>query len=165
VGKEKMTSLERRHRNLQIRNAVGCLMTLITPIAFCALLLWLPQLYNNWQLSRFANNLFDYPLPPQTEVISRHVEVGLMGNGNHCDFVATQIMRTKLAAEEIEAYYNKVLLPPVNNHNEGIAEPFQGSPIPIFIDFENSALEDGWQYFSIELFDFGYAPVLDFRCH
>ena len=138
---------------------------LIVPIVFCMLLYWLPQLFNNWQLNRFANNLFDYPIPPQTEVISRHVDVGLTGNGNHCDFEATQTMRTKLTSEEIEAYYNEVLLPPVNSHNEGISEPYQGKPIPIFIDFDHSALENGWQRFTIQLFDFGYAPGLDFRCH
>lgn len=88
-----------------------------------------------------------------------------MGNGNHCDFIATQTMRTMLTVEEIEAYYNEVLLPPVNNHNQGVAEPFQGKPIPVFIDFDSTVLENGWQGFTIQLSDFGYAPGLDFRCH
>lgn len=88
-----------------------------------------------------------------------------MGNGNHCDFIATQTMRTMLTVEEIEAYYNEVLLPPVNNHNQGVAEPFQGKLIPVFIDFDSTVLENGWQGFTIQLSDFGYAPGLDFRCH
>lgn len=34
-----------------------------------------------------------------------------MGNGNHCDFLATQTMRTRLSESEIQAYYDEVLLP------------------------------------------------------
>src|SRR5688572_28133558 len=124
-------------------NEIVCLIIVLVPIAFCALLFWIQQAYNDWQLQKFASNLFNYPLPPQTEIINRHSEVGLMGNGNHCDFLVTQIMRTRLSESEIEAYYDEVLLPPVNNHNEGVAPAFQGEPRPVFIDFDNSVLEDG----------------------
>jgi len=146
-------------------NIIGCLVMLVVPISFCILLIWLPQVYNNHQLSRFANNLFNYPLPPQTEVISQYAEVGLMGNGNHCDFKATQTMRTQLTVDQIETYYGEVLLPPVNMHNDGKSQAFQGKPLSIFVDFDNSVLIDGWQNFTIQLLDFGYSPGLDLRCH
>lgn len=53
-------------------------------------------LYNNQQLQRFADNLYTYPLPPRTQVVSKHAEVTLLGNGNHCDFVAEQLLQTEL---------------------------------------------------------------------
>lgn len=88
-----------------------------------------------------------------------------MGNGNHCDFLAEQTMKTKLTVDEIEAYYSKVFLPSVNEPNEGIAQPYQGKPIPILVDFANTEMADGWRHFTIQLFDFGYTPGLDWRCH
>ena len=159
------SSLERRHKNRQIKNVLGCVVTLIVPIAFCALLVWIPQLYNSWQLNRFAGNLFNYPLPPQSEVISRHAEVGLMGNGNHCDFVAIQTMRSRLTVNEIEAYYDEVSIPPVNMKNVSLEPEFRGGPRPIFVDFDSSVLEDRWQRLTIRVWDYGYGAGLDLRCH
>jgi hypothetical protein len=161
-----MTSnLEHLQKKRQIKNTVGCLVTLIAPITLCAILLWIPQFYNNWQLHRFASNLYNYALPPQTEVISRYEEVGLMGNGNHCDYVAKQTMRTRLAKNEVEAYYAEVSLPPVYPNIEGVERVFRGEPIPVFVNFDNSRLENGWLHFTIELWDYGYSAGLDLRCH
>ena len=140
-------------------------MILVTPIACCAILLWIPQFYNDWQLGKFSNNLFNYPLPPNTEVISRHAEVGLLGNGNHCDFVAEQVMITQLSKGEIELYYALVAFPPVNNHNEGLVPEAQGEPITAFISFDDVPLENNWQRFTLRLADAGYSAGLDIRCH
>ena len=140
-------------------------MILITPIACCVLLLWIPQLYNDWQLDKFSNNLFNYPPPPKTEVISRHAKVGLLGNGNHCDFVAEQVMITQLSKDEIESYYALVEFPPVNDHNEGLVPEAQGKPRPVFISFDGVRLENNWQRFTLRLVDVGYSAGLDIRCH
>ena len=147
------------------KNVSGCAVAAVVPLILCALVIWLPQLYNNWQLHRFAGHLFDYHLPPQTEVISTQMDVGLRGNGNHCDFLARQTMRTRLAAGQIEAYYEEVSFPPVRAHNEGRALDFQGQPIPVYVDFDSTTFEDGWLNFTIELSDFGYDAGLDWRCH
>jgi hypothetical protein len=146
-------------------NLDGCLALFVVLIVSCTLLVWVPQLYNNWQLGRFANNLFEYPLPPDTQIISQYAEVGLFGNGNHCDFEVRQVMITKLSKTEIDAYYNSVVFPSVNNHNEGKAPQFQGTSISVSVTFENVVLEGGLQKFAATLFDFGYSPGLDIRCH
>lgn len=134
-------------------------------ILCCGLSVVLPPLYNNWQLAQFSNNLFTYPLPPQTEIISRSAEVGLMGNGNHCDFVAEQVMITQLSREAIEGYYAEVALPPVNNHNEGKVPEARGQPLPISLSFDEAPLQDGARRFTISLIDLGYSAGLDFRCN
>lgn len=67
------------------------LLTLCGGTGFlCGLAIWLPQVDNNQHLQRFADELYNYPLPPQTEVVEQNATVTLLGNGNHCDFVATQ---------------------------------------------------------------------------
>ena len=73
-------------------------------------------------------------------------------------------MRTQLSKSEIEAYYDEVFLPPVNTNNAGRAPEFRDEPRPVFVDLDGSLREDGWQHFTIELFDFGYAPGLDWSC-
>ena len=54
------------------------------PISCCGILFGLPVLWNNWLLQRFADNLYNYPLPPSTRNVERYSRVGLLGNGNHC---------------------------------------------------------------------------------
>lgn len=87
----------------------GLLGLVLLPIgatgAFCCFPLLIPVAMNELRLARFARGLYEYPLPPDTSVVSRHAAVGLMGNGNHCDFIAEQTMRSALTQAELEAYY------------------------------------------------------------
>ena len=143
----------------------GCVISLVLAVLGCGLAAWAPMLYNNWQLGRFAQNLYDYPLPPQTQVVSRHAEVGLMGNGNHCDYIVRQAMLTSLEPAAIEAYYEDVRLPAVNNHNEGLIKEAQGRPLPVSVTIGNAASIDATRTLTVSLFDYGYSPGLDIRCH
>lgn len=66
-------------------------------------------------LARFADTLFSYPLPPQTIVISREADVGvLVGNGSHCDFRAVLRLQTPLDTQGILDHYADVTFPPVD---------------------------------------------------
>ncbi|MDD3706508.1 MAG: hypothetical protein PHC45_10685, partial [Clostridiaceae bacterium] len=68
---------------------------------------------NDLILSNFANNLFKYPLPPKTVLVVKSKDVGcLIGNGNHCDFLAIMFIKTELSKEEIENYYRDVKIKP-----------------------------------------------------
>src|SRR5688500_7730661 len=119
------------------RRIFGYVLAIVLPVFGCGLTCLLPVLYNNWQLDRFARNLYDYPLPPQTEVVNHQAEVGLMGNGNHCDYVVRQVLLTSLVPEDIEAFYADVMLPAVDNHNESLIPEAQGRPRPVSVAIDN----------------------------
>jgi|GEM_PF-2752239 hypothetical protein len=160
-----MSQLDIKENRGRYQNGIFILLSLpMMVLMCCGVAFWLPQILNDWQLARFAENLYRYPLPPQTEVLSRHSEVGLMGNGNHCDFLVTQTMLTRLTREEIKIYYKNVAFPPVNDHNEGVSLPYQGKPIPVYLEFDMS-VETAQQRFTARLIDMGYNPGLDIRCH
>ena len=162
-----MNALNHKHKqDTAWRSAlIGCLSISIFVITACSLLYWLPQHYNNQQLQQFATHLYNYPLPPHSEVVSQHAEVGLMGNGNHCDFLVRQTIVTELSQAEIEAYYDGVTLPPVNDHNQGVSPKYRGLPIPVMMKFDESTSSDGRLRFTLTLLDYGHDPGLDIRCH
>ncbi len=135
---------------------LGCL----TPVLFCCLLAVLPMLLNNLALARFANNLFNYPLPPNTLIEARKAEVGRTGNGNHCDFVAEVSLSSTLTKAEIESYYRDVSLPPA-----GQDDPTPREPVPVYVDFDGTPATNGRTLFTIRIWDGEYPPGLDFRCH
>jgi len=68
-----------------------------------------------------------------------------MGNGNHCDFLVRQTIVTELSQAEIEAYYDGVTLPPVNNHNQGVAPEYQGLPISLVSGKSDQVASDNSQ--------------------
>ena len=117
---------------------------------------------NNVRLDVFAAPLFAYPLPPQTEVLRRTKEVGLFGNGNHCDYQAIQYMRTKLSQAEIEAYYQVVSVPRVFP----VFEAKRQGDIDIFLFFHG--ITDGYLVFEAAIGDMGYSSGIasfDLRCN
>jgi len=89
----------------------GCLALFGSFFVVCSLIYLVPQLLNDIQLETFSSHLYEYPLPPNSEVVSQHAEVGLMGNGNHCDFLVEQTIITHLSKAEIETYYENVTFP------------------------------------------------------
>ncbi len=133
----------------------------------CVLPLGIPVASNNSQLSRFANNLYNHPLPPQTQVLNQKAEVGLMGNSNHCDFVAEQTIVTSLGRQEIEAYYAGVELPPVRSAPQGRDDFWTTglhSPVEPIVEFQE-VRNNGQLVFKLSLVDYGYPAGFDFRCH
>ncbi len=85
----------------------GIIMLLI--ILFLLSPLGLARIYNSITLFTFSQRFYAYPLPPETTLISRSSEYGLMGgNGNHCSFLATMLVTTTLTEQEMEDYYANV---------------------------------------------------------
>lgn len=148
------------------RSIVATTLLVVFLLCTCCLpTFWLPQWINDRQLAQFAENLYRLPLPPKTQIVSRTAEVGLFGNGNHCDFIVTQTMITELTRDQIERYYNDVELPPVNDNNTGKALWARGQPIPVLLKFEDKLPSSSTLQFTATLYDLGYDAGLDIRCH
>jgi hypothetical protein len=145
----------------QLSVVVLVLVMSIFGLIICSSVLWFPQRYNNQRLKAFADNLYNYPLPPKTEVISQRAEVGLMGNGNHCDFVVEQSLVTKLNREEITSYYEGARLPVVDKESQLAIDGL----IPIGLSFGNDSPGNGDIYFKLKIVDVDYPPGFDIRCH
>ena len=149
----------------QTRIALGIylpvLISLLLPVVLCGLLLGIPVLINNLKLMRFSANLYGYPLPPKSEVVERRAEVGLQGNGNHCDFRVEQMLVTKSSQQEVEAFYDDVWLPAVDSSSQGARDGMR----PVFVSFEEDSPAEGQLHFTIRIFDWDHPPGLDFRCH
>lgn len=139
-----------------------CIFIVALPFLCCAAPYLIAVPVNNVRLNVFADPLFAYPLPPQTEVLRRTKEVGLFGNGNHCDYQAIQYMRTRLSQEEIEAYYQEVSVPRVFP----VFEAKRQGDIDIFLFFHG--ITDGYLVFEAAIGDMGYSSGIasfDLRCN
>lgn len=141
---------------LLVATGMLSISVLLSPMILCGLGVVIPVWANNVRLDRFAENLFDYPLPPGTEEVDRQAHVRLMGNGNHCDFEARRSLLTELSRAEIEAYYRDLTLPAVDSSSHGRIE--------VQVQFHESQ-QDGRLHFTVELVDVGYPPGFDIRCH
>lgn len=75
---------------------------------------------------RFAEHLFEYPLPEETSLISKHQFNGKNfldggGSGGYWDVVAIMELRTALTKEEVLAYYqNAELFPFPKGEQRGV---------------------------------------------
>jgi hypothetical protein len=62
---------------------------------------------NNFRLARFSAQLFTYPLPPGTQLITRSANVGVLtGNGDHCDFIARVDLGGEASLESLRDHYS-----------------------------------------------------------
>ncbi|WP_317955438.1 hypothetical protein [Paenibacillus chitinolyticus] len=68
---------------------------------------------NNDRISaKFAQNLFEYPIPPETSLITKHQFNGKNfldggGSGGYWNVVAIMELRTSLTREEVINYYKR----------------------------------------------------------
>ncbi len=138
--------------------------TAIVSIA-CLGLIFIPEWINDQRLYTFAQCLYNYPLPPDTQVEARYAEVGLLeGNGNHCDFRAKQRLSSTLTREQITTYYRNVGLPPVSIQSISAKIWREDGLLPITMSFDETPQSDGRTRFTIEIFDPGYLPEPFGRC-
>lgn len=147
-------------------------MVLFAPIICCVLPVKVNMWYNDYRLRLFAKPLYEYPPPPETQIIERYSQIYRSGNGNHCDYEVGQQMETTLTEEEIRNYYHDVKFPRVNGSK--VSGPaiflifFESSShkpsnrIETF--FENSTPSEEILAFVVVLGDIGNPPGLDLRC-
>ena len=134
------------------------------PVSLCGLAVWLPVYMNNLRLEKFAENLYRYPLPPDTTVLEQHAEVSKLGNGNNCSYRAEQAMVSTLPREEIQKYYEDITLPRVSvgQWNEVYDSP---TVTKIDLEFDEVQSDTSKSFFTLTLFDVGLDTTLDVRCH
>ena len=140
-------------------------LLLVGGVLLSLVLCTFPILYNRLTLLVFSQRLFGYPLPPDTEVISRQMQVGVLtGNGNHCDFLASMLLRTTLGKQEIEAYYEDVTFPSVGENSTMAAMSGLDGVLPVLLEFDPANSE----YVTVKLLDGIYTDwprMLDGSCH
>jgi hypothetical protein len=132
----------------------------------CFLPCAIPATINNYQLYRFKRHLYDYPLPPKTLVSDQQAQVGLFGNGNHCDYVAELTLVSELSRQEIEDYYSDVVFPPAREYRQVLEGQYELDSSYVKPDIVLIGLSDNGKYlYKVSISDGGYDPGLDFRCH
>lgn len=106
--------------------------------------------FNNFLLWNFRNQLFNYPLPKDTEIVKKESKIGLLqGNGNHCDFEAKLTLKSNNSPEKIVEHYSGM----------DIFSVFGGTNIYKRIEKIESGI------FTITIGDSHYDSGMDFRCH
>ncbi len=113
---------------------------------------------NDRRLDRFAEPLFNYPLPPDTVVLSRHAKVHKPGTGNHCDYEVVQKMESSLSREEIIDYYQDASFPRIRSS-------INWGPAAHLILFDDSLPNHDTLKFAYVLFEQNQLAGLDVRCN
>lgn len=134
---------------------IGLIFVLLLPFIFA-------MRGNDKHLEKFASNLYNYPLPKDTKELSRTAEVGLMGNGNHCDFLVTQKMSTKLSPKEIQEHYEKAVFPFAR---DDFYPPKSDYPVKPWIKFDEESTKSGDLHYTVKIMDSEYPAGFDIRCH
>jgi hypothetical protein len=148
---------------------VSCaILTILVLAGSCALPFSIPAAINNYRLDRFKQNLYYYPLPPNTHFIDKQAEVGLLGgDGNHCDYSAELTLVTEQCRQEIERYYADAVFPPARSNQQEVGEsmpPRVYVPVKPSIEFIGTN-SSGKLVYKISILDYGYDAGLDYRCH
>jgi hypothetical protein len=128
---------------------------------------------NDWNCWRLAREVSGIPHPPGTSALAARREVGLFGNGNHCDFFAGELRRFEGGREEIERFYRSVTVQnPVSGERVGVRVAFfregyaddQGLPGDHY-KLVTWGVHGGFGgYYVVFVFDPGYNPGCDLRC-
>jgi hypothetical protein len=137
----------------------------VIPLVFCGLAVWFPMSTNNLRLERFAQNLYEYPLPADTTVLTQHAELSKVGNGSNCSYEVQQSMVSTLPREAIEQYYEDVMLPRVSFGAQWDGRYDSPTVTEIRLEFDESQTDERKSYFTLSLFDVGLDVTLDIRCH
>jgi hypothetical protein len=134
------------------------------PVTVCGLAVWLPMQTNNLRLKNFAENLYRYPLPPDTTVLDQHAEWSKVGNGNNCWYKAQQSMVSTLPREAIEQHYEDVTLPrvPYGQWDEVWDSP---TTMKFDLEFDEVQSDETTTFFTLTLYDVGLDVTMDLRCH
>jgi len=115
---------------------------------------------NDIRTKRFMNLLFDYPLPPQTEVVYREAFYFRPINGGTCVFRASEVLVTSLPRKEIEEHYRDVSFPRLRRRTGGV-QPKTVDVRPLFF---GSPREDGRQLYRISIGEAFFNGGFDPRC-
>ena len=137
----------------------------VIPLIVCGLAVWLPMSTNNLRLEKFAQNLYEYPLPPDAIVLTQHIELSKLGNGNNCSYEVQQSMVSTLPRGAIEQYYENIMLPRVSFGPQYDGMYDSPTVTKIRLEFDENQSNETKSFFTLSLFDVGIDVTLDIRCH
>ena len=119
------------------------------------------MVYNDIRNHQYANLLYDYPLPPDTEKLSEATECFCPHNGGTCAVAFSEILLTSLNEEQVKAYYAEVWFPPL--WKAPIPEEYQR--VNVDLDFGYPQHTDERIQFKASIGEAFYHPGLfDWRC-
>lgn len=139
-----------------MKTTIQILLIISIPVAMLFFIVMGPSLIHSHRLNNFADNLYEYPLPPDTKICSQHKEAGpFMSNGDYLTYRASMTLFSRLTKDEIIKYYKNVKLPS--------ARPNVTSPVTLQIKFIQ--VLDKNIIFEIRIIDGEYEPIgFDLRC-
>lgn len=140
------------------------LLPLLLCGALCGVTVGLPIHMNNLRLEKFAENLYDYPLPLETTVLRQDAQVQKVGNGNNCSYIAQQTLVSALSREEVEEFYKSVTFPRISLGSWGNIYG-SSAEIPLRLQFDEVESDVKQTHFTLTLYDIGLDNTFDVRCH
>ncbi|MBW3637700.1 MAG: hypothetical protein KY445_14740 [Armatimonadetes bacterium] len=122
----------------------GCLLS---PFLLLFVLVFGTTLYNNFRLWNFERNFAAISHPPQTKFIARTKEVGLFGNGNHCDFLVAEVRSFIGSPNAVRNFYKSTRIAVPNDLDDG-SQGVQDGTQPVEIVLLPSPLPKNyrWKY-------------------
>lgn len=130
-----------------------------------------PMACNNYIFGQFKREVASIPLPPQTKLVFKSEEFGLLwGGGNSCAHQVRLVIATELSPSEVKAHYAKYTVKhPDEESDEPVTAriiPFSGEP-----DFQASGDELFYPLFPSSRYSWYIVefrgvtePGLDLRC-
>lgn len=165
-----------------MRKKVGIFMIVI--FAAIVLLVVSPfvmfPILNDISLTKFSYQLDLLPLPENTtQVETVKTCGGLIGNGNHMDYLACLLVKSDSSYEELQAYYSSAKFATAKTGSEASLHGVEaivlrpdGTHLPesamlhVPIDFMKlHSIEDTSKYYIVMIFDSGYSAAFDLRGH
>jgi hypothetical protein len=168
---------DKNRRKASMHNKIGILIVAI--ISAIVLLVVSPfvmfPILNDISLTNFSYQLDLLPLPENTtQVETVKTCGGLIGNGNHMDYLACLLVKSDSSYEELQAYYSSAKTGSEASLHavEAIVLRPDGTHLPesamlhVPIDFKKlHSVEDTSKYYIVMIFDSGYSAAFDLRGH
>jgi hypothetical protein len=92
--------------------------------------------------------------PPQSKLVARTHEIGLFGNGNHCDFLVAEVRSFNGSSNGVRNFYRKTRVAVPNRADNGYSDVKNGTQ-PVETEFLRSPLPKNYRW------KFSFAKPID----
>ena len=132
---------------------------------------------NNITLSSFSKQIYNYPLPKNSELVEKKAVCGkLNGIGNGMDFFACILIKTDMSIDQLKQYYKEKEFKSAKNDKDHAANvevtSINGEQLStdyvLHEDVRFSKLKninDYSGYYAVMIYDGGYSADFDIRGH
>jgi hypothetical protein len=136
------------------RLGCGCLMS---PFLLLVVLGFGTPFYNNSRMSRLERNFAGLSHPASSQFLRREKFIGLIGNGNHCDFVVAELRSYSKTGQIRSAYAASRLAVP--NDADDDSQGTKGGTQPVELEFLPSPLPKGYRWKYHGVFDWNLSAL------